>query len=121
MSSKALFDNLSIIAKALSDPTRLKIIGLLCQGDYCVNALSHFLKITQPTVSQHLKILKQAGLVAPAKKGYWVHYSVNSGTIEQYLTETKTLFSVKGGGTTCPQKVKIAKKAKTLKNAAPNK
>jgi len=84
MNIKNTINEMSVVAKALSDPARIKIIELLCQGDYCVNAMAQFLKITQPAVSQHLKILKQAELVTPEKKGYWVHYSVNKDRIEQY-------------------------------------
>jgi ArsR family transcriptional regulator, arsenate/arsenite/antimonite-responsive transcriptional repressor len=67
---------------ALADPARLKILQLLSQQKnsdaLCVNALTYMLEITQPAVSQHLKILKDVGLVQGQKRGNHVHYSVNA-------------------------------------------
>jgi len=79
------------IFKALSDPTRLKIILLLgdctpgiCQGGrLCVNALSQRLGVTQSAVSQHLRILKHAGLVYGEREGSFMHYSINSDGIKK--------------------------------------
>ncbi|MFH1759738.1 MAG: metalloregulator ArsR/SmtB family transcription factor [bacterium] len=90
-------EKLTLAARALSDPTRIRIIELLCKGDYCVNALTRFLKITQPAVSQHLSILKQAGLVVPQKKGYYIHYSINTDVSKTLLKELANLFQKKGG------------------------
>lgn len=90
-------EKLAVAARALSDPTRIRIIELLSKGDFCVNALTRFLKITQPAVSQHLHILKQAGLVVPQKKGYYVHYSINSDVSKTLLKELENLFQKKGG------------------------
>lgn len=103
------------IARALADPARFKIIELLGRGDYCVNALANLLNMTQPAVSQHLKVLKQAGLVTPEKKGYWVHYSINSQAIESYLVQVQKLLPTKGRERICPKKARNAQKAKTLK------
>jgi ArsR family transcriptional regulator len=79
------------VLKALSDPTRFKIFFLLSRKTLCVNALVNLLQISQPAVSQHLKVLKQAGLVKAEKKGYWMHYSVNQRRIKVFLNELKTL------------------------------
>jgi len=58
----------------LADPTRLKLLKLLSQQKepdaLCVNALAFRLRVTQPAVSQHLKVLKDAGLVQGEKRGY---------------------------------------------------
>ena len=62
--------------KALSDPTRVQIITYLAAGDLCVGALARRLGVTHSAVSQHLRILREAGLVDGAKRGYWVHYSL---------------------------------------------
>jgi ArsR family transcriptional regulator, arsenate/arsenite/antimonite-responsive transcriptional repressor len=74
------------IFKALADPARLKILQLLSeqqdQGALCVNALTYILGITQPAVSQHLKVLKSAGLVEGQKRGNHVHYSVNTKALK---------------------------------------
>lgn len=64
------------IFKALADPTRLRLIKLLHEnkGAMCVNALTGELGVTQSAVSQHLRILRQIGLVHGERRGYFVHY-----------------------------------------------
>ena len=64
------------ILKALGDETRYQIIKLLAGGDLCVGALARILSTSKPAVSQHLKILRKAGLVKGEKRGYWTHYLV---------------------------------------------
>lgn len=63
--------------KAISDENRYKILELLLHKRYCVKALSKHLGISEPAVSQHLKVLKNAGLVEGKKTSYFVHYEVN--------------------------------------------
>jgi DNA-binding transcriptional ArsR family regulator len=80
------------IFKALSDPTRLRLVKLLndCQpgvckgGPLCVNALAHQLGVTQSAVSQHLRILRQAGLVSGARRGSFMHYALDLDGLEKY-------------------------------------
>jgi DNA-binding transcriptional ArsR family regulator len=79
--------------KTLSDPTRLKLVMLLAEneGALCVNALASNLGVTQSAASQHLRILRQAGLVKSDRRGYHVHYSLNQDRLDQYrarLSET---------------------------------
>ena len=64
------------IFKALSNDVRLEILSLLADGPLCVNVLVNRLDVSQPAVSQHLKILENAGLVKGSKMGYRVHYSL---------------------------------------------
>ncbi len=71
------------ILKALADENRLKIIALLDQENYCVRALAHRLDLSEAAVSQHLKIMREAGLVAGEKRSYWVHYQVKEKKIEE--------------------------------------
>lgn len=79
------------VFKALSDPTRLKLVKLLgncapgvCEGGaLCVNALSHRLGVTQSAVSQHLRVLKHAGLVRGERHGSFMHYSLDPGGMEK--------------------------------------
>jgi len=65
----------------LGDPTRLRLLKLLGRqrepNALCVNALAHVLGVTQSAVSQHLRVLKQAGLVNRQRRGYRVHYFVS--------------------------------------------
>lgn len=71
--------------KALSSPSRLKIIELLRSHQYCVRALTVRLDISQPAVSQHLAVLKRAGLVDADRQGTMVHYRVNTEKFEQVV------------------------------------
>jgi len=80
-----------LILRALGDETRIKIMEHLVQHDYCVRALSCSLACSEASVSQHLKILREAGLVRGEKRGYWVHYSVCSETIQELLNSLYTL------------------------------
>lgn len=70
-------DDFLIVIKAISDEKRLKIINLLIQNDFCVGALSRQLEISEAAVSQHLKVLRKAGVVTGEKRGYYTHYDVN--------------------------------------------
>jgi len=71
----------------LSDPTRLRLIKLLCRQwgsrALCVNALANLLGVTQSAVSQHLRILKSLGLVKGERRGYHIHYFINSDALER--------------------------------------
>jgi ArsR family transcriptional regulator len=71
-------DELARILKVLSVGTRVRIIQLLKGRPLCVNALAARLDVTQGAVSQHLRILRDAGLATPEKRGYFVHYRLNS-------------------------------------------
>ena len=70
--------------KALSDPNRVKIIKLLQQKMMCVCELQRALNLAQPTVSKHLKILEEAGLVDFHKDGLWVNYYLSDGKVSPY-------------------------------------
>jgi ArsR family transcriptional regulator len=62
------------LCKALADPTRLRILGLLLAGEVCVCHIHESLKIPQPRASRHLAYLRRAGIVDTRKDGQWVHY-----------------------------------------------
>lgn len=64
------------IFKSLSDENRIRILKLLCSGEKCACKLLEELNITQPTLSHHMKILCDAGIVAGRKDGKWTHYSI---------------------------------------------
>ena len=72
------------VMKALSDPNRVKIIKLLQQKVMCVCELQGALDIAQPSVSKHLKILEEAGLVEYRKEGLWVNYYLTDGNSSPY-------------------------------------
>jgi DNA-binding transcriptional ArsR family regulator len=90
-------EKLAEIFKVLSDPTRLRLILLLKErsteehtedecgsGPLCVNALTRKLGVTQSSVSQHLRILRQIGLVRGERKGTFIHYSLDQDAFEKY-------------------------------------
>ncbi|MBF0476418.1 MAG: winged helix-turn-helix transcriptional regulator, partial [Deltaproteobacteria bacterium] len=72
------------VMKALSDPNRIKIIKMLQHRMMCVCEIQAALRIAQPSVSKHLKILEDAGLVASSKDGLWVNYHLTSGHDSPY-------------------------------------
>ncbi len=80
------------VLKALSSEPRLTIFRLLKQRSLCVNAITAKLKMTQSGVSQHLRILKEAGLVVAEKRGYWMHYSVNRDALARHASSIGKLF-----------------------------
>jgi ArsR family transcriptional regulator len=92
-------EELTEIFKAFSDLTRLKLIKLLSESrnPLCVNALSKKLSVTQSAVSQHLRILKQAGIVTGSRRGYHVHYEIDTKKLEQFEKLFKKTFGRKPG------------------------
>ena len=83
---------------ALSDPTRLKLLKLLCQqrtpDALCVNALAALLGVTQSAVSQHLRVLKSVSLVKGERRGHHVHYFVNQKSLKQYQSLLSTVLTI---------------------------
>ncbi len=78
--------------KVLSDETRLEIMDLLSEGEMCACALLDQFSITQPTLSYHMKMMKDCGLVDSRKDGIWVKYSVNhEKLIKKGLTHSYSL------------------------------
>jgi ArsR family transcriptional regulator len=69
------------IFKALSDETRLRILALLKEGELCVCDIAETLKMTQPNISFHLGMLREAGLIKDKKSGRWIHYSLDDSDI----------------------------------------
>lgn len=73
--------------KAMGDENRLTILQLLHTGERCACRLQEALNISQPTLSHHMRILLDAGLVCARKDGKWIHYSLS----EEGAKEAKTL------------------------------
>lgn len=72
----------AVLFKALSDGTRLKIIEMLSCGEMCACDILEFFQITQPTLSYHMKILTDCGLVTKKKVGSWIRYNNNAELLE---------------------------------------
>jgi len=73
------------VMKSLSDPNRIKIVKLLQQKGMCVCELQEALGISQPSVSKHLKILEEAGVVDYLKDGLWVNYYLENANNNPYV------------------------------------
>ncbi len=83
--SKSVVDTAEIF-KALGDATRLKILKMIAAkgNNLCVGKIACNLSISQPAVSQHLKILKNAGLVEADRQGFHVHYKIRNNALDAY-------------------------------------
>ena len=78
---------------ALSDETRLKILGRLSEGEQCVCDLTDMLGTAQSRLSFHLKTLKDAGLLTDRREGRWIYYALNPDVIEEidgFVSSLKT-------------------------------
>jgi ArsR family transcriptional regulator len=72
------------VMKALSEPVRVKIVKLLQHRTMCVCEIQGILGLAQPTVSKHLRVLEETGLVKSSKDGLWVNYSLADGAASPY-------------------------------------
>ncbi len=72
------YDENSKIFKALSDSNRLKIVDMLSCGEKCACDLLEYFNFTQPTLSHHMKVLMECGLVNCRKEGLWSYYSLSN-------------------------------------------
>ncbi len=78
------------VMKALSDPNRVRVLKLLQAGELCVCEIQNVLELAQSTVSKHMKILEDAGLVDRKRQGTWMIYSLADGSESVYA---KTMLS----------------------------
>ena len=82
---------LARLLKVLSVGTRVRIVQLLKGRVLCVNALAARLDVTQGAVSQHLRVMRDAGLVIDEKRGFYVHYRLNEDTLAAWRKEIDRL------------------------------
>ena len=73
------------IFKVLSDSNRLQIIDMLSCGEMCVCKILEKLKITQPTLSHHLKVLSDSGIVTSRKEANWMYYKLNDKKMKEII------------------------------------
>ena len=77
-------ERLSPLLKALADPVRLRLLSLVAShagGEACVCDLSGAFDLSQPTISHHLKVLHESGLLDRTKRGVWVYYRVRADVL----------------------------------------
>lgn len=80
-------------AKALADETRQKIMSLCCCTEVCVNEIVESLDVSQPTISHHLKILTDAGLVHRVRHGKQVFYSLNQKRLAEGCCQVSNIYA----------------------------
>lgn len=83
--SRAGAERLAAVAKALSDPVRVQLVDVLREhaGEVCVCELVPLFDIAQPTLSHHLKRLRDAGIVGVERRGLWAYYYVRPESLEE--------------------------------------
>ena len=84
--SDAGAEDLASLFKAVADPMRLRLLSLIaCHegGESCVCDLTDAFDVTAPTVSYHLRILREAGLISAERRGTWVYYRINPQVMER--------------------------------------
>lgn len=84
--TQALFEARARILKALAHPSRLFIIDRLSRQDYCVQELAEMVEADISTVSKHLSVLKNAGIVKDEKEGQKVYYKINCPCVLSFFT-----------------------------------
>lgn len=119
------------VMKALSDPNRVRLLKMLQVRPLCVCEIQAILRIAQPTVSKHLKILEEAGLVTSSKDGLWVNYCLTSGeknpytatllgNLRHWMADDPDVLSVTGAARTV-SRLEIKKKEKKPREGPPEK
>src|SRR6266508_2053325 len=90
-----------VTARALADPLRLRIVELLATEQLCVNHLAAELQAPQPLVSHHLKVLREAGLVATDRYRYWTYYRLRPDALLVLAAHLRGLAMTAPSGLAC--------------------
>ena len=107
-------DALTKVYAALADPTRLRILALLRDGEVCVCHLHASLDVPQPTASRHLAYLRKAGLVEARRAGIWMHYRLtpqDNPVIAAVVTASLHALSHTAASVTDERRLHVARKA----------
>lgn len=89
----AAAERLASVFKALADPARVKLVSLIAAadgGEACICDLTEPLGLTQPTVSHHMKLLVDSGLVNREQRGKWAYYTVDSEALNRIASAVST-------------------------------
>ncbi len=87
--SRSQAEQIAPLLKALADPVRLRLLSIVAShggGEACVCDLTDCFELSQPTISHHLKVLHEAGLLDRSKRGTWVYYRVRSTALVDLAT-----------------------------------
>jgi ArsR family transcriptional regulator, arsenate/arsenite/antimonite-responsive transcriptional repressor len=98
--SEAELEGLALIFKAFSHPVRLKMLDLIAQGEgeVCSCEIERFFDLSQPTISHHLKLLNEAGLISSEPRGVWVYHKICPQALNhlrQHLSQYSALVNQK--------------------------
>ena len=93
---------LARICQVLSAETRVRIVELLRTSALCVGAIAERLGVSQAAISQHLRVLRDAGLVVPDKRGYYVHYRLEPRSLARWRSALDQLLAP-GEEKPCPR------------------
>ena len=99
--------------RALASESRVRILQLLAQEVFCVNALARRTGISAGAVSQHLRVLKSAGLVLPERRGYFIHYRLAPDAGRRLGTALAEVLKPLKGAKTCAAKSQWVRNRKT--------
>lgn len=90
---------IATVFKALCDENRVRILKLLITGEKCACILLDDLQITQPTLSHHMKILCDSGIVTGRKEGKWIYYAISAQGAATAVALLQALTAVRSDGT----------------------
>ena len=85
---------LSKIMKAMAEPNRLQILDVISTGEKCACQILYHFDFTQPTLSHHMKVLMEAGLVTARKAGQWQYYSLVPERLAEFQALTAQIFKL---------------------------
>ena len=93
-------EQVAALLKAAADPTRLTMLALLAADPdpTCVCHLEAHFRLAQPTISHHLKVLREAGIVTSERRGAWVHYALDRARVEAQPGLAALIASIDGVG-----------------------
>jgi len=86
---------LTVVLKALSDPTRREILRLLSRGEQSAGELASLFEMTKPSMSHHFSVLREADLIRSRRDGQQIFYSLNTTVLEDVLTHLWDHFGIK--------------------------
>lgn len=85
MAADKFGEDMNGLFKALDDPSRRKILELLREGDKTAGEIADAFEMTKPSISYHLDLLRQGGLVISVKRGQFVYYSLNTSVLDETI------------------------------------
>lgn len=88
-----IYTDIAKVMKALSDPKRLKIVDMLSQGKLCAHDIQGEFKISQPTLSHDMRVLKEAGVTLEKREGKNIFYSLNQETLDMLIEKLGVVFT----------------------------